>query len=228
MRLRRQVVPIDESVEEKLYRSDMLPPVEEMTQHELDAFSVLCRLNSCCSSLLGDGLPQRTPLKQAVEDVNQCLDVLLQKFKEERNRFNGQLPRYSQSVNIPTGIYLNGVFSLLEMCKCISTFLEIVDANTKRAENSLPKEQVARLRDSVEKFYRFIRTDVTDIKDGLSTANDELHQVMRGSGEGKDGDVWKAMDGLMDKSWIEKTGVELIESWLDAVDGVLKIRLGLR
>jgi len=207
----------------------MMLPVEEMTHDELAAFAVLCRVNTCCSSLLDLDFAPRVPLSQTVEDINQCLSGLLRRFREGREIANDKSLRLSQAVIIPHGQYLHSAYSLLEMCKGISMLLETANTYVKRSRSSLSKEEAKKLRESVENFYQFIRKDATNIRDYLykDTVIGELLQVILEKEEGEEDSIGKAIGSLIDKSRIEKSCGDLVESWQDAIDGILKVKLGL-
>ncbi|KAI9869830.1 MAG: hypothetical protein M1830_005047 [Pleopsidium flavum] len=192
------------------------------------AFAVLCRLNTCFSSLLDTEFALQVPLSQAVDDVNHCLDGLLRRFREARETVNNGSLHLGQAVIVPHGQYLHSAFTLLEMCKLISTFSEAADIKAK-SRSSLPKEQATRLRELVENFYRFIRKDAMYIKNCLykdTVIGELLHVILEKEGGEKDS-VATAIASLVEKPWIEKSCGDLVESWQDAVDGVLKVKLGL-
>ena len=227
--LRNETTPIDDHTENNPCQSDVTQLIDEMTNEELAACAVLCHVNKCCLALLDTNSPPRIPLSQTLEDTNQSLKALLQEYTEARRTANDDFADLKPEVIVPYGLHLHGAFCALEASKCVITYLDTFVANNKTFKHSLSKEQATSLRKSVDELYQFIRTESLAIKNNLSKSGTvrELVDILRGPEEGETDRISKEVSSLIEKPWTERFCVDLIESWQDAIDGVLQVKIGL-
>lgn len=207
----------------------MMQLVDEMTANELAACAVLCHINQCCLALVAADPSPPISLSQALSELNQSLRALLQRCTETRKTVNDESAFLSREVIVPQGAYLHGAFCTLEACKGVLTFLDTFVANNKNFKQSLSKEDVLSLRKSTDEVYQFIRADALKMKNNLSrySAIGQVVETLRGSEEGETDHIKKEMSGLIDKQWTERFGTHLIESWQDALDGLLQVKIAV-
>ena len=227
--LRNGLTPGDGLTQNTSFQPDMMQFVNGMTRDELAACAVLCHVNQCCLTLLSPDASPRVPLSQALDDTTQSLKALLQSHTEARRSINDDFAHLKPEVKVPHGAYLHSAFCSLEVCKGVITFLDTFVANNKQFKQSLPKEQAMSLRKSTDELYQFIRTDATKIKDHLSknSASTQLVEVLGGREEGETDRIGEEISSLIDTPWTERFGLDLVESWQDAIDGVLQVKIGL-
>ena len=206
----------------------MMQLVNEMTEHELAASAVLCHVNQCCLTLLDTDSSARVPINQALDDLNQSLKALLQRHTEARKTVNDDFTWIDREVIVPHGAYLHGAFSTLEAYKGVITFLDTFVAKNKNFKQSLSKEQVMSLRKSTDQLYQFIRADALEITNSLynKSTTGQLIETLRGPEEGQQDCIREEMSALISKPWTKRFGLDLIESWQDAILGVLQVKIG--
>lgn len=203
--------------------------VNEMTNEELAACAVLCHINQCCLQLVDVNSSPRVPLSQALDNLDHSLKAMLQRCTAARKAVKDDFAFLNREMIVPHGAYLHGAFCTLEACKGVITFLDTFLATNKKLKRSLSREQVMSLRSSTDELYQLIRADALKMKKSLSKNNaiGQLIETLRGPEEGETDRIGKELSGLIDKQWTERFGLDLIESWQDALDGVLQVKIEL-
>lgn len=220
---------MDDFSENSSYLSDISQLVDEMTNEELAACAVLSHVNQCCLTLLNTDSSPQVPLSQALDDTTQSLKTLLQEYTRARKGVNDAFADLNPEVTVPHGVYLHGAFCSLEACKGVMTFLDTFVTNNKKFKQSLSKEQAMSLRKSADEVYQLIRREASSLKNSLQKngAIGQLVEILRGPAEGETDRIGKQVSGLIDKPYTERFSLDLMESWQDAIDGVLQVRIGL-
>ncbi len=218
-----------EPLKPDLYRFDTATPVNDMTDEEIATLAVLCRVRACVSCLADTESSPDISLDKALDDLNQSLYALLQRTTATSGLVHDDSLRSYQRVVVPHGAHLHATFSALEVCKAVATFLETADANSKKSKYLLPKERVMALRKVVVEIYQFLQKDATIIKNSLSksTVAGDLRRIFAANEEGVEDHIGHEILSFVGSSWAEKFTIDLIESWKDAIDGVLRVKLGL-
>ncbi|KAJ5556414.1 hypothetical protein N7494_000329 [Penicillium frequentans] len=128
----------------------------------------------------------------------------------------------------PTWEYLHNIFTLLETLKALSQLVTL--ASRKAAKSAkLSKERVDRLSDLVPQVFELIRSNSRSLKQRisrsgvLSTMVDVVVQGPSSSPHSKE--LQAALEATLDMSDLELFCGSLMESWEEALDGVMSVRL---
>ncbi|KAK2788459.1 hypothetical protein FQN53_003605 [Emmonsiellopsis sp. PD_33] len=173
--------------------------------------------------------------KQPSTSVTDHLTTLESFLTQTLTTLSAPLPSQNQTINLtpnnpspsssaPSWLYLHSTISLLETLKAISLFTSYL---SKTKSKLLPKDkldaltkQVAHLLDAIKENTRFLKRQISE-----SGMLGELVEWATGgyNDGGEDGVVRKEIEELMDTASLELFCGSLMESWDDALDGVVGI-----
>jgi N-terminal acetyltransferase B complex non-catalytic subunit len=128
----------------------------------------------------------------------------------------------------PTWKYLHSTFVLLETVKALS---QIVGLATKKGGKAvkLPKERVERLSTLVSEIYELVRSNTRALKQRVSTSgvlSSLVDLVIQGDQFAtSEKELQDILETTLDPSNVELFCGSLMESWEEALDGVLGVRL---
>lgn len=128
----------------------------------------------------------------------------------------------------PTWKYLHSVFVLLETIKALSQLVGL--ASKKGAKSAkLPKERVERLSTLVSEVYELVRANTRAMKQRVSASgvlSTLVDLVIQGDQSAKsEKDVQDIVETTLDPANVELFCGSLMESWEEALDGVLGVKL---
>lgn len=128
----------------------------------------------------------------------------------------------------PTWKYLHTAFVLLETIKALSQLVGL--ASKKGAKPAkLPKERVERLSTLVSEIYELIRSNTRALKQRVSASgalSTLVDLVIQGDQSAKSGkDVQDILETTLDPANVELFCGSLMESWEEALNGVMGVRL---
>jgi N-terminal acetyltransferase B complex non-catalytic subunit len=128
----------------------------------------------------------------------------------------------------PTWKYLHSVFVLLETIKALSQMVGL--ASKKGAKSAkLPKERVERLSTLVSEVYELVRANTRAMKQRVSASgvlSTLVDLVIQGDQSAKsEKDVQDIVETTLDPANVELFCGSLKESWEEALDGVLGVKL---
>lgn len=128
----------------------------------------------------------------------------------------------------PTWEYLHAVFHLLETVKALSQLVALASRKASKT-TKLPKERVERLSTLVSEVFESVRSNTRVLKLRVSASG--LLSVMVGlvmegdSSQGYGKDLRALLDKTLDVPALELFCGALMESWEDALDGVMTVKL---
>lgn len=128
----------------------------------------------------------------------------------------------------PTWKYLHSVFVLLETIKALSQMVGL--ASKKGAKSAkLPKERVERLSTLVSEVYELVRANTRAMKQRVSASgvlSTLVDLVIQGDQSAKsEKDVQDIVETTLNPANVELFCGSLMESWEEALDGVLGVKL---
>ncbi|KAJ5176236.1 uncharacterized protein N7482_002113 [Penicillium canariense] len=128
----------------------------------------------------------------------------------------------------PTWRYLHSVFVLLETVKALSQLVGL--ASRKGAKTAkLPKERVERLSTLAFELYEMIRSNTRALKQRVSASgvlSSLVDLVIQGDQSAKsEKEVQDILEATLDSSSVELFCGSLMESWEEALDGVMRVKL---
>lgn len=128
----------------------------------------------------------------------------------------------------PTWEYLHSTFVLLETVKALS---QLVGLATKKGGKAakLPKERVERLSTLVSEIYELVRSNTRALKQRVSASgvlSSLVDLVIQGDqSANSEKELQDILETTLDPSNVELFCGSLMESWEEALDGVLGVRL---
>lgn len=128
----------------------------------------------------------------------------------------------------PSWKYLHPIFTLLETIKALVLLVEIASRKASKGAK-LPKEPVGRLAALVPQIYELVRSNTRALKQRTSASgvlSSMVDLVIQGSQEHPhDQDLQRVLESALGASDIELFCGELMESWEEALDGVMSVKL---
>lgn len=110
----------------------------------------------------------------------------------------------------------------------ISAYTKYIDARSKATKSGIPKNATSVAKQRVESLYGATRSRAADIKNSLSESGvvSALVDGMFGrDGKENGGGVGVAVEDLVGESWMENHVARVIDSWQEALDGVLRVKV---
>lgn len=128
----------------------------------------------------------------------------------------------------PTWRYFHSVFTLIETVKALSQLVTL--ASTKAVKTAeLPKEPLGRLSAVVNEVFELIRSNTKALKLRVSAPGvlgNLVDLILQGETTNKYGaDLQHALETTMNASNVEVFVGSLMESWEEALDGVMRVKL---
>lgn len=206
---------------------------DEQTHVEKESAKVHADLLRVATFMAGSKLTTSQQVDAALGRVEQFLDL---KKKELTLNETGTSPLITSTAVFlegnspagPTWKYLHSVFVLLETIKALSQLVGL--ASKKSAKSAkLPKERVERLSTLVSEVYELVRANTRAMKQRVSASgilSKLVDLVIQGDESAKSGkDVQDIVETTLDPANVELFCGSLMESWEEALDGVLGVKL---
>ncbi|KAL2809939.1 N-acetyltransferase B complex non catalytic subunit-domain-containing protein [Aspergillus granulosus] len=221
-----EVPSLDDFVGASTAESDMTPSEIESTKTNLSLFRLAVYLS---------GSKSVTP-EQVDESLNQVEEWLNSKSKALEIDGRGVSPLVSETAIFlqsgtpyaPTWRFFHAVYSTLDSVKAAASLFSI--ASKKGSKNSkLPKDRATSLLDTARKVHQSAQANARALKKHISESGklgSLIDLVMTSSGTGEDGAQLRGeLEKTLDTSSLELFCGELMESWDEALGGVLAVRL---
>lgn len=128
----------------------------------------------------------------------------------------------------PTWRYLHAVFTLLETLKALSQLVGLASRKAPKPAK-LPKERVERLLALVPEVFEMVRSNTRALKQRLSESGvltsliDLVTQGEQSAPYGKE--LQSALESSLNMPTVEVFCGSLMESWEEALDGVMRVKL---
>lgn len=128
----------------------------------------------------------------------------------------------------PTWRYLHSVFTLLETVKALSQLVALASKKASKT-TKLPKDRVDRLSTLVGEVFELVRSNTKALKQRVSASGvlgALVDLVMQGEPSDKYGEeLQAALESIMYGPAVEMFVGSLMESWEEALDGVMRVKL---
>lgn len=128
----------------------------------------------------------------------------------------------------PTWRYLHSIFTLLETVKAMSQLVALASKKASKTAK-LPNDRVDRLSTLVGEVFELVRSNTRVLKQRTSASGvlgTLVDLVMQGDSSTKYGEeLQAALESAMDGSAVEMFVGSLMESWEEALDGVMGVKL---
>ena len=134
----------------------------------------------------------------------------------------------SSAVSAPTWRFFHSVFALIETLKALS---QLVALGSRKAPKTakLPTQRVERLSDLVVEVFELVRSNVRALKQQLSQAGvltSLVDLVIQGDQSDKyQKGLQETLEATLGLSEVELFCGSLMESWEEALDGVMAVKL---
>jgi len=216
---------------------------DELTSAELENWECH-RILADVAVLLQQGSSVRqNELDDLVTELQQWLSSQLAKSKNEaEDTRDGQTVA---GIHVPTWDYLHGRYTRLETLQVLSIFLALLGKKPKSGGKkgkaiTLSKEKIAEIQVLVSQAEEEIQDGVKKIKEGINApgvlgklVDLGLGRTVMGGSEEGNGDrddhdtraLEQEIEELCDEASLESLCGRLKESWEDALDGVLAVRI---
>lgn len=163
-------------------------------------------------------------------EADRWVSYLLERIEHSAQNATKLSCALTPRLEIPGWRYLHSLFVDLESLQLISFFLEDFVARVRdfnyadlkpHVKDAAPlktkiQEAVASIRQAVTKFQKQLRGG------GLVS---ELVEASIGQPENQEDTVALELRNLLGESWVEIKGADLLASWEDALDGVLRVKV---
>lgn len=206
---------------------------DEQTHVEKESAKIHADLLGVAAFMAGSKLTTLQQVDAALGRVEEFLDL---KKKDLTLDDSGTSPLITSTAVFleanspvgPTWRYLHSVFVLLETIKALSQLVGL--ASKKGAKSAkLPKERVAQLSTLVSEVYELVRANTRAMKQRVSASGvlptlvDLVIQCDQSAKSEKD--VQNIVETALDPANVELFCGSLMESWEEALDGVLGVKL---
>ncbi|KAB8199981.1 N-acetyltransferase B complex non catalytic subunit-domain-containing protein [Aspergillus parasiticus] len=205
----------------------------EMTSSEIESVKINLSLLKVVSFLNGSK-------SVAAEEVDSCLTQVEEWLCSKSKDLDLNGPKISQLVSetavslrrhessAPTWRSFHDLYLIVESLKALSLITSIASKKTtKRAK--LPKDRIQRLADSTRQVYESLRANARALKSAISepgVLGSLVDLVVGGSDDGEDGTQLRAeLDKTFDTAAVEMFCGDLMESWEEGLDGLLRVSL---
>ncbi|KNG84116.1 cytoskeleton organization protein (Dec1) [Aspergillus nomiae NRRL 13137] len=205
----------------------------EMTSSEIESVKVNLNLLKVVSFLNGSK-------SVASEEVDRCLTQVEEWLSSKSEDLDLNGPKVSALVSetavslrrhqssIPTWRFFHNSYLIIESLKALSLITSIASKKTSKTVK-LPKDRIQRLADSARQVYESIRANARALKSAISepgVLGSLIDLVVGGSGDGEDGTQLRTeLDKTFDMAALEMFCGELMESWEEGLDGLLRASL---
>jgi N-terminal acetyltransferase B complex non-catalytic subunit len=111
----------------------------------------------------------------------------------------------------------------------ISVYTRFIDIRTKSPKSPIPKTATSTVKQRIKAVYQAVRSRAADIKNQLSESG--VVSALVDSAFGREGReagntaLGTVIEELVGESWMEMHVARVIESWQEALDGVLRVKL---
>jgi N-terminal acetyltransferase B complex non-catalytic subunit len=128
----------------------------------------------------------------------------------------------------PTWRFFHGIFSILDSVKALVSLCSTASRKGSKGAK-LPKDRVESLLDLGRKVHQGAHANIRALKKRLSEPGklgSLMDLVVAGKGIGEDGDQLRCeLEKMLDTSSLELFCGELMESWDEALGGILAVRM---
>jgi N-terminal acetyltransferase B complex non-catalytic subunit len=222
--------------------------VKELTDVELDNLKAHISLASAVVAMKHLSGPEDPGLDKHVYDLGNWLrnqvgfpeepsktDDDSKKPKRTNQRYTLHLGSRLE-IGVPSWTYLHHAFSLLETLQGISLLLAVLDpkstsksTKSKAKQASVPADTISTMQEMVEQVETGIHKNARELKRELNSPGmlGRLMNIGLGRDEEQDdlSPVGKVLDELADATNLEVLCGDMRESWEDALDGILALKV---
>lgn len=207
----------------------------ELTSAEKMNIQVHHRLLKCLAVFTGETTSDAATVDNTLSIVDAYLEERLKVLVNPDSKTNGTIdltPNSNPASPAPSWIFLHEAILLLETLKAILLFVSFISKN-KSSTSGDGKAKINALKNRVEAVVDEVRVQCQGLKTRISSSGMLGHLVdivhMRPGGLTGTADLEGArtldaeIEGLMDSAFLELFCGSLMESWEDALDGVISI-----
>jgi N-terminal acetyltransferase B complex non-catalytic subunit len=217
--------------------------ITELTDVELDNLTAHASLASAVVAMKRPSAPDNPGLQKHISDLENWLRSKASfpndsNVADEATKTGRDLLHFGSTVptKAPSWTYLHRAFSLLETLQGISLLLAVLNPKSKakstkskaKAE-SIGADRISAMQEMVEEIETDIRNGVRELKHELNAPGmlGRLMDIGLGRDEEQDelSPVGKVLEGLADATSLEVLCGDMRESWEDALDGILAIKV---
>ncbi|KAL9112478.1 MAG: hypothetical protein Q9227_003320 [Pyrenula ochraceoflavens] len=226
-RLKKKVESIEATTQLVGSASDELTDVEaSVCQVILATTRAATLLREAALSIVQNPKSQSESFKKLMVKISDWLDEKAARSRDPKEDIIVLIGR-----ELPTSFhYFHRAFMNLEALQGIALFLRFAKGYTKpKTEGAacIPKETLAQIREKVEEMEKAIHDHAKHMKTELEKPGFlDLLDFLLERDVDKQGEVGKAIQGMMDEAEIEEYVGQMRDSWIDGLNGILKVRVG--
>jgi N-terminal acetyltransferase B complex non-catalytic subunit len=220
--------------------------VKELTDVESDNLKVHISLANAAVAMKHPSESESAGLNQHITDIENWLREESRNAEnipwvdaESKNESYTSHLGSSIMVHAPSWTYLHWAFSLLETLQGISLILATLNTKSKAKPNKsksqagpISKDKIADMQKLVEQVETCVHDSARKLKSELNAPGilGKLMDVGLGRDEEKDelSPVGKVLEGLADVTSFEVLCGDMRESWEDALDGILAVKVKVK
>ncbi|KAF3481657.1 uncharacterized protein GIQ15_04416 [Arthroderma uncinatum] len=217
---------------------DIDSAASELTQAEIENTKIHLLLLKGLSVFTGETPSDSSTVNNILSKIDSYLEGRLKSLVNPDFTRNGTIdltPNSSPASPAPSWIFLHGAILLLETLKAISLFIPFINKN-KSFSSGDAKAKLEALKAGVKSASNEVKVQCQGLKMRISSSGMLGHLVdivsMRPGGKAAESKGSLSLDteieGLMDAASLELFCGSLMESWDDALDGVISICSTLR
>lgn len=205
----------------------------DLTDTEKESVKIHADLLKVATFMAGSKLTSSEQVDSALGRIEQFMDL---KKKDLTLNKAGTSPLIASTAvflgtdsgAVPSWKYFHNSFTLLETIKALSQLVGL--ASKKGAKTTkLPKERVERLSTLVSEIYDLVRSNTRSLKQSVSASgvlSTLVDLVIQGEQFSKsEKKVQDILESTLDPSNVELFCGSLMESWEEALDGVMGVKL---
>ena len=172
--------------------------------------------------------PANAWIRSAVESLEMYIPSGSQTLDSNMKAGVNASVRLGENVKIPLWSYFHSMYTYLELCKYLAPLLDYVLAENRKCklvDATWLGSKVAVLREEGKKLSANVRLSVVDLRDqlrGPAVLREITREVCKATNKDETKDVIGTELGLLGD---EPTAIckDIQESWIDALDGVVRV-----
>ena len=202
----------------------------EMTTPEIEGAKVCLHLLKVTSYIAGSKSVSSAHVESALAEVEEWLNAQTKGLAMDDNKISPVLSRTaitleSGTPSAPSWNYFHYSFVALEVLKAISGVCTVALRKGSKAPK-LPKDQMQRLENSVRQIHEGIRSNARVLKSQSGLLGSLVDLITSGPSSSPDSQpLQAALNKMLDTAALEIFCGDLLESWEEGLDGLLKVAL---
>lgn len=199
----------------------------EFTEAELSYLVLCATIYECFRDQRDGSVNKKAPETTLLQEINVWLR------SKADNSLNADIVtglqglRVDQDFKVPRWEILHNAFMTLDALKLLAFILHEKAPRGRTGDGNIRQAAFTYTRRLVTGVYEEVRSKIIGLKNELSetSAKQRLVNAILGKEDGHQYSIGPAFEALMSVSWTEAFTARVINSWREALDGVLHVKI---